>query len=106
MLGDTKIVKTDEFFSILGASFQQVDNIDKRRLNIANGIKVTEIKKGALRRSGIKEGFVILKIQGVEVTNVDDLRTLLSKENEGAIVELEGLYPGVRYIYVYQIKLE
>jgi len=106
MLGNTKIVKTDEFFSILGASFQQVDNIDKRRLNIANGVKVTEIKKGALRKSGIKEGFVILKIQGKEVTNVDDLKTLLSKENEGAIVELEGLHPGVRYIYVYQIKLE
>ena len=105
MLGNTKIVKTDEFFSILGASFQQVDNIDKRRLNIANGVKVTEIKKGALRKSGIKEGFVILKIQGEEVTNVDDLKTLLSKENEGAIVEFEGLYPGVRYIYVYQIKL-
>ncbi|MCK5029035.1 MAG: Do family serine endopeptidase [Bacteroidales bacterium] len=106
MLGNTKIVKTDEFFSILGASVQQVDNIDKRRLDINYGVKITGIKKGALRKSGIKEGFIILKMQGQKVVNVDDLKKILSKENEGAIVELKGLYPEGRYMYVYQIKLE
>jgi len=106
MLGNTKIVKTDEFFSILGASFQQVDNVDKRRIGITNGVRITEIKKGAFRKSGIKEGFIILKVQGQEVANVDDLKKILSSEDEGAIVELEGLYPGLRYMYVYQIELK
>ncbi len=106
MLGNTKIVKTDEFFSILGASLQQLDNIDKRRLDINNGVKITGIKKGALKKAGIKEGFIILKMQGEKVVEVVDIETILSKETKGAIVELEGLYPEGRYIYVYQIKLE
>ncbi|MBU8892743.1 MAG: Do family serine endopeptidase [Bacteroidales bacterium] len=106
MHGNTKIVTTDEFFSILGASFQQIDNNDKRRLGINNGIKITGIKKGAFSKAGIKEGFVIIKLQGEKVFKVDDIKKILGREESGALVELEGLYPGGRYIYVFQIKLE
>jgi serine protease Do len=106
MLGNTKIVKTEEFFSILGASFQQVDNVYKRRMGITDGVRITEIKKGAFKKSGIKEDFIILKMQGQKIANIDDLKKILSNEKEGAIVELEGLYPEGRYMYVYQIKME
>ena len=106
MHGNTKIVKSDEYLSVLGASFQQLSSSDKRRLGIDYGIGVVKLKDGALKESGIKEDFVITSIQNEKITDVDDLKRVLSQEGLGAVVEIEGTYPGSRYIYVYKVKIE
>lgn len=106
MHGNTKIVKSEEYLSMLGASFQKLDNGTKRRLGVDYGVEITDLKDGALSESGIKEGFVITRIQGERITDVDDIKRIIGSEGIGAVIEVEGTYPNSRYIYVYKVKIE
>lgn len=106
MHGNTKIVKAEEYLEVLGASFRVLSTSDKRRLGVENGVGVIDLKDGALREAGIKENFVITRIQNVKITDVDDVKRVLSQEGLGAVTEIEGTYPGSRYMYVYKVKIE
>jgi len=106
MHGNTKIVKAEEYLEVLGASFQKLSDRDKRVLGVAHGIGITDLKNGALNEAGIKEDFVITKIQGQRVKELADLKRILSNEGMGVVVEIEGTYPGSRYMYVYKVKIE
>jgi Do/DeqQ family serine protease len=106
MHGNTKIVKADEYLEVLGASFQKLSASEKRRLGVDYGIGVVDLKDGALREAGIKENFVITRIQSEKITDVEDLKRVLSREGLGAVTEIEGTYPGSRYMYVYKVKIE
>ncbi|MEE4198255.1 MAG: Do family serine endopeptidase [Bacteroidales bacterium] len=107
MHGTTKIIKADEYLAILGANFQKLNPNDKRRLGIETGVKVVDIKdNGALKKAGVKEGFVITYIQGEKISHIDDIKRVLRNTGLGVEVEVEGMYPGGRYIYVYRVNLE
>lgn len=106
MHGNTKIVKADEYLKVLGASFQKLSNSEKRRLGVDYGIGVVDLKDGALREAGIKENFVITRVQDEKITDLDDLKKVLSREGIGIVAEIEGTYPGSRYMYVYKVKIE
>lgn len=106
MHGNTKIVKADEYLEVLGASFQKLSTSERRRLGVDYGIGVVDLKDGALRDAGIKENFVITRIQNEKITDVEDLKRVLSREGLGAVAEIEGTYPGSRYMYVYKVKIE
>ena len=100
------LLKTDKFLSKLGASFRKLESNEKERLGIDGGLKVFDLKEGALKKEGIKEGFIITNIQGEIITDIDDLKKILRREGIGAEIEVNGIYPGLRYIYVYKIKIE
>ena len=104
--GNTKIVKSDEYFKILGASFADLDSRDKRRLGIEGGVKIIGLKDGALKKKGVRDDFIITHVQGNRIENVDDFKDALRKEGVGAEIEINGIYPGLRYIYVYMIELK
>ncbi|HSH50143.1 MAG TPA: Do family serine endopeptidase [Bacteroidales bacterium] len=107
MHGTTKIIKADEYLAILGADFQKLSNSDKRRLGIETGVKVVDLNnEGALKKAGVKEGFVITNIQGNKIAHVDDIKRVIRKIGYGVEIEIEGMYPGGRYIYVYRVNLE
>ncbi|MCB2195141.1 MAG: Do family serine endopeptidase [Bacteroidetes bacterium] len=106
MHGNTKIVKAEEYLEVLGASFQKLSTSERRRLGVDYGIGVVDLKDGALRDAGIKENFVITRIQSEKITDVEDLKRVLSREGLGAVTEIEGTYPGSRYMYVYKVKIE
>jgi serine protease Do len=106
MHGSTKIVKSEEYLSMLGASFQKLGSRDKNRLGIDYGIEVNELKEGALDKAGVKKDFIITRIQGKKIASVEDIKQILSDEGEGAVIEVEGTYAGSRYMYVYKVKLE
>ena len=106
MEGNTKIVKSDEYLKVLGASFKDLDKNDKRRLGIDGGVKISSLKDGALKRKGIKDDFIITHVQGNRVENVEDLKRYLKQEGMGAEIEINGIYPGRNYIYVYTIELD
>ncbi|MDK2979363.1 MAG: serine protease Do [Bacteroidales bacterium] len=107
MHGTTKIIKADEYLAILGADFQKLSASDQRRLSIETGVKVVDVKDdGALKKAGVKEGFVITYIQGKKIAHVDDIKRVIKNSGYGAEIEIEGMYPGSRYIYVYRVELE
>ncbi|HAF30475.1 MAG TPA: deoxyribonuclease HsdR [Bacteroidales bacterium] len=105
MHGTTNIVKAAESLSLLGATFEKVGN-KYRRAGIESGVEIIELKEGALRNAGIKKGFVITRIQSDRIDEVDDIKKVLNNVGVGAEIEVEGIYPGGRYMYVYKVKVE
>lgn len=99
--GSTELVvrETREVSELLGAGLQTLDASTARKLDIAGGVKVTELYAGKLRRqTQMQEGFIITKVDGKPVKSVDDLTAALEGKSGG--VMLEGVYediPGVHY---------
>lgn len=89
---------SSEIFNQLGATLQQVPNDLKNKLSLKYGLQVTSLKDGILNSSGIKKGFIILKVDNKPVRSVDELGNIL-KAKEGGIL-IEGIYPnGMRAYY-------
>jgi serine protease Do len=99
--GTTSIEKKSDNFFIedLGATFEQVPSEDKDKLNISNGLKVIDLGDGMLKKGGVQTGFIILKINGVKITNKQDMESALQNVKSG-VIRIEGIYPnGMRMNY-------
>ncbi len=84
---------------IMGATFESVTSKEKKRLGIENGVKITSLRAGKLRRAGVREGFIITHIDRKSVESPRDISQILhNREGEGVL--FEGIYPnGVRAYY-------
>ncbi len=91
--GSTELAKREEFNAnaLLGASFQPVPEKLKRDLGISNGLQITSLGNGKLRSAGIREGFIILQIDGTEINTEEDINSALINKKGGVLVE--GIYP-------------
>ena len=99
--GTVGIVKSDEAFMVetFGAYFQQPSDDIKNKLKIQNGLVITRLEKGKLKDGGIREGFVILKINNYVINSKLDIETAIS-EAKNDEYKIEGVYPnGMRIIY-------
>ncbi len=102
--GGTEITTGQQAFEELGAEFKAIDEEEKQRTGVSHGVQVVSLEDGKLSKSGVREGFIIISINGKEVRSVNDVKTIYSQLPDGARMELEGLYPGGDYIYVYQVQ--
>lgn len=97
--GNTNIIKT-ETVSILGGSYEAVSAGERKRLGIKNGIKVVDLKNGKLRSNGIREGFIIVKINNKLIKTVEELKQTIDEIQGG--IYLEGVYPnGITAYYAF-----
>lgn len=100
MNGNTEIVKKNIAVSVLGASFAALTDDDKKELGIENGVRVVSLKSGKLMKAGVREGFIILKINNKIVTEADEVEEIIKKISGG--VYLEGIYPnGMKAYYAF-----
>jgi serine protease Do len=88
--GDTSVVKAGTFETILGAKLVNLDDQEKDKLGIKNGVKVTELQEGKLKAEGVKPGFVITQVNNKPVYSVDELEKLFKTLKGG--VYIEGVY--------------
>ena len=103
MEGNTEIVQRDDDISELGASFVPASKQELSNLKIKNGVKVVSLSQGKLARAGIREGFIIVKINNSPISRVEDIRNLLNKLKQGGVY-IEGVYPdGVTAYYAFGI---
>ena len=101
--GNTEVVTTSSTLKNLGATFESIDNSEKQRLRIRNGLKVTSIKSGKFRDAGIKEGFIITQANRVPINSEEDFRKVVEVVNEGLF--LTGIYPNGQVSY-YAINMQ
>jgi serine protease Do len=104
--GSTSLTKTDkdkkDAISALGAVFEPVSKDEKKHLRLEGGAKVTEIGPGKLQAAGIKEGFIITKIDKSEIRTPEDVANALNNLSGGVLIE--GIYPnGMRAYYGFGI---
>ena len=95
--GDTSVVKAGTYETILGAKFTNLDNGEKTKLGIKNGVKISEIQDGKLKTAGVKPGFVVTQINNKPVNSVDELSKIINSIKGG--VYLEGVYQNGEVAY-------
>ena len=89
--GTTKIItKEKDHVQLLGATLKALTEKEKERFNLSNGLKVAELEAGKFRDAGIKEGFIITRIDKTPINSPSDL--MASLENKKGGVLIEGMY--------------
>lgn len=90
--GETGVIKR-EFYSsgLLGAKLEAVNTIEKDRLKIPYGVKITSITRGYLRDMGFRDGYVITHINQIPAKNPDEAGKYLEKFS--GRLRLEGVAP-------------
>lgn len=84
-------LETNKFISSdkLGADFAPVSKVEQQKYNITHGVKVKNIRGGLLANMNIEDGFIFLKFNGKNCTDVDQL--IKDLENSGGRMQIEGL---------------
>ena len=104
--GTTELMKVErlEILTALGAELSSVDAETLDKLNLKNGVKITRLSAGKLRsETDIREGFIITRIDGKEVSDPDEVVKILKNRNGGVLIE--GVYEGSSKVYYYGLGL-
>jgi S1-C subfamily serine protease len=87
-----------ESIASLGAEFTAPSESECKALRIQGGAKVATMTTGKLRGAGVKNGYIITKVDGEIVASPEDLTEILKQKSGGIL--LEGIYPnGTRAYY-------
>ncbi len=92
--------------SLLGANFSKLSDADKKSLKIESGVKVGSLKAGKLSSIGIREGFIITKLNNKTVNEPSDVDDAVNS-SESNMLMVEGVYPQnpySKYVYSFNIK--
>src|SRR5690606_39016863 len=75
----------------IGAELQSIENDLAKKLNIDAGVQVTRLYPGLLRsETDMREGFIIMKINGKNVRTPEDVGKILQNTKGGVMIE--GIY--------------
>ncbi len=89
--GSTELVKLEDYYQILGAKLADLSDTDRHKVGVKGGIRVAELGAGKLRAEGVREGFIITRVNNQGVNSVSDLKRVLNSTKGG--VYIEGVYP-------------
>lgn len=68
------------FYMRVGIKVAEIGLSDRLRLGIKNGIIIKEIRAGSqAQRIGLREGDIIVKINGISVSNLEDFKQIISR---------------------------
>jgi len=87
----------------LGASLEELSEKEARTLKLSGGVRVAKVKKGGrFEKAGIREGFVIRRINNASVQHVDDVKKeveRLAVSSADNALFISGTYPDGRQAY-------
>lgn len=92
--------------NILGASFSELSDTDKKNLKINSGVKISSLKSGRLSSNGIRQGFIITRLNNKAVDNASDVENAINSSDNNMLI-VEGIYPqnpNSKYVYSFNIK--
>lgn len=97
--GNTAVIpaRRNAAVSALGAELAKAGNDELRALKLEHGVKVTAVNGGKFRSSGIREGFIIIRIDQEAVRTPEDVQRVLASKKGGVLVE--GVYPNGQRAY-------
>ncbi|GAB3198790.1 Do/DeqQ family serine protease [Pontibacter aydingkolensis] len=97
----TELVKRSNAKSVTfdGATFEPVSKQEMNRLGIDGGAKISDIRNSKFRDTGMKDGFIITRIDKYSVNQPSDVEKFLKNIDSG-VVYIEGVYPdGLKAYY-------
>ena len=102
--GNTDVVKQEGVES-LGAKFKLPSDADRNKLAIRYGVQVESVSAGKFKQAGIKDGFIIMKINDIRVNSPKDVekiyKDLTSSRNSDRepVMFIAGIYPNGKTAY-------
>lgn len=101
--GGTTAVKASDL-TALGAAFREINDADKKRLNLSYGVEVTGITEGKFKEAGVRKGFIILKINDMRIESVANLEDVVKDIQKNANFDergmfVVGMYPNGKVTY-------
>ena len=102
--GNTDVVKQEGVES-LGAKFKLPSDADRNKLAIRYGVQVESVSDGKFKQAGIKDGFIIMKINDIRVNSPKDVekiyKDLTSSRNSDRepVMFIAGIYPNGKTAY-------
>ncbi|MDP2041741.1 MAG: trypsin-like peptidase domain-containing protein [Algoriphagus sp.] len=102
--GEEGVIKREFFTSaLLGAKLESVNTIEKDRLKVPYGIKITSMTRGYLRDLGFRDGFVITHINQIPAKDPKVAGKYL--EEFSGKLRLEGVAPnGQPFMQSYNVR--
>ncbi len=77
--------------SAIGLELKNLDKSELKKLNIANGVKITAISNKELLYYGVKNGYVIIAINDKKVISVDDVNDMIANKTNEEVLRIEIL---------------
>jgi Do/DeqQ family serine protease len=106
--GKVGVVKKEELKGLAALSVQ-VEDVDPavlRKLDLKNGVRVKSIGNGKIGRyTDIREGFIITKVNEIDIKTAAQLDEILKNKKPGEIVTLEGTYEDFPREYLYSFRM-
>ena len=100
--GNTEMKKAVDFGS-LGTSFKDLTRQQMQEMNVRSGVQVVGLKNGKFKDAGIREGFVILEVNGQNIRSVSDMETIFDsivRSNQlRKVMFITGIYPTGKIMY-------
>jgi Do/DeqQ family serine protease len=88
---------------ILGATLRPLTAAEQSSYGVQSGLIVADLGTGVLaRKTTMRKGFVVISVNDMPVSSVDDVQQSLAAGNGAA--QLGGFYPGQRGMYYYGIS--
>ncbi len=73
----------------LGLGLENLSSAELKKLNIANGVRITEITNKELTNYGVKKGYVITSIDDNKVYTIDDVNNMIANKSSGQAMRIE-----------------
>lgn len=92
--GNTKVIKNADL-DVLGGNFREINESEKKQLNISYGLMVMKVNDGAFKEAGINKGFIIQKVNDVTMKTIDDLQKAVKEASvsKDPVLYIQGVYP-------------
>lgn len=101
---DTVTKTTSLTMASLGADFKSLSSNELDKMGLSHGVMVENLRNGKLKAAGVRDGFVITKMNNQPVSSEDDIQRILD-ENDGNGVLMEGKYKGDQKMTYYGFGL-
>ena len=105
--GTSEIVNSSNYNTDLGATLKPVDTKIKRALGIDYGLEVQSVTNGKFASAGIKQGYIILKINNNPMSSTNDFKNVCDESMKSSDKKLyiAGVYPMTGKVAYYEVKL-
>ncbi|CAN5173653.1 trypsin-like peptidase domain-containing protein [soil metagenome] len=103
-VGNYEVVRADAIMDNLGADLANLEPAKAREYGLPGGVVVKKINDGVINnQTRMRDGFIITKVDGKVIKNVDDMRTTIGDKNR---ITVQGYYPGYEEPFEYPLILQ
>ena len=94
--GTTEVVKPGMgVATVMGARLESLSPEELKRYQLGNGVKITDVGEGRFQELGVKEGTILVTVNGDKVNNAEDVRRIT--DNGDRLTNIEGVQPNGTY---------